>query len=313
MAVGANIRKRRYELKLSQQELAEAMGYKTRSTIAKIESGENDVSQKKLQRFAAVLDTTVEALISGTSLESEPVASMEKTTVSGHRNAVIILAGGKSGRNRQNIPNQFISIHDKPMIVYCMEVYQAHPAIDDIYIVCLKGWEDIVRAYARQYRITKLRGLIPGGPSGIASLKNGVDCIQKRYTPDDIIIIQEATRPLVTAETVSKLLHTCAEKGSATVSHTMNDYVQFNVTNGKAQYMDRNAIVALQSPEAHRLSLILDVFEKAKSQSHPLAESCCTMLMYNLGYDINFIEGGFNNIKIVREEDLTVFSALVHK
>jgi len=35
------------------------------------------------------------------------------------------------------------------------------------------------------------------------------------------------------------------------------------------------------------------------------------MLMYHLGYDINFIEGGINNIKIVREEDLKIFSALV--
>ena len=51
MSVGSNIRKKRYELKMSQQELADAMGYKTRSTIAKIESGENDVSQKKLQKF----------------------------------------------------------------------------------------------------------------------------------------------------------------------------------------------------------------------------------------------------------------------
>ena len=93
----------------------------------------------------------------------------------------------------------------------------------------------------------------------------------------------------------------------------MNDYVQFNVSGALPQYMDRNAIVALQSPEAHRLSLLLDVFEKAKLQRHPLAESCCAMLMYNLGYPINFIEGGSNNIKIVREEDLTVFSALVRK
>ena len=91
----------------------------------------------------------------------------------------------------------------------------------------------------------------------------------------------------------------------------MNDYVQFNVSGGKTQYVDRDSIVALQSPEAHRLSLILDVFDKARAQRHTLAESCCTMLMYNLGYPINFIEGGINNIKIVREEDLTVFSALV--
>ena len=54
MSVGANIRKRRQELRMSQQELADAMGYRTRSTIAKIESGENDVSQKKLQRFVVI-------------------------------------------------------------------------------------------------------------------------------------------------------------------------------------------------------------------------------------------------------------------
>jgi len=311
MSVGANIKKRRYELKMSQQELANAMGYKTRSTIAKIESGENDVTQKKLQRFAAVLDTTVEALVSGFSTLEAPAVSLSHIPhESNHRNAVIILAGGKSGRNNQNIPNQFINIHDKPMLVYCLEAYQTHPAIDDVYIVCLKGWEDIVRAYARQYRISKLRGLIPGGVSGIASLKNGIDCIKQRYTPNDTIIIQEATRPLVNAETISKLLHACAEKGSATVCHTMNDYVQFNIASGKAQYIDRNAIVALQSPEAHKLSLLLEVFDKAKTQQHPLAESCCAMLMYHLGYEINFIEGGFNNIKIVREEDLRVFSAL---
>lgn len=314
MSVGANIKKRRFELKMSQQELAEAMGYKTRSTIAKIESGENDVTQKKLQRFAAVLDTTVEALVSGSaSLEEDAIALNQVDDAHHHRNAVIILAGGKSGRNKQNIPNQFINIHDKPMIVYCLEAYQAHPAIDDLYIVCLKGWEDIVKAYARQYRITKLRGLIPGGVSGIASLKNGVDCIKSRYAPEDIIIIQEATRPLVNTETISKLLHACSEKGSATVCHIMNDYVQFSTAESTPKYIDRNAVVALQSPEAHRLSLLLEVFAKAKTQQHPLAESCCAMLMYHLGYDINFIEGGFNNIKIVREEDLTVFSALVKK
>ena len=68
MSVGTNIRKRRFELRMSQQELADALGYKTRSTIAKIESGENDVSQKKLLKFAEALDTTVEALITGISV-----------------------------------------------------------------------------------------------------------------------------------------------------------------------------------------------------------------------------------------------------
>lgn len=311
MSVGANIRKRRFELRMSQQELADAMGYKTRSTIAKIESGENDVSQKKLQRFAAVLDTTPEALISGYAAPSA-AAKRVPAAENRSRNVVILLAGGKSVRNQQNIPNQFINIHGKPVIVYCMEAYEAHPSIDDIFVVCLKGWEDIVRAYAQQYGITKLRGLIPAGVSGIASVKNGLDYVKTRYAPEDVLIIQESTRPMVSVDMISKLLKACSESGSATICQSMRDYVQFTVKDGASSYVDRNCIVDLQSPEAHRLALIEGVFRRAEAQGHALTESCCTMLMCNLGYPINFIEGSVNNIKIVRQEDILVFTALLH-
>ena len=250
MSVGANIKKRRYELRMSQQDLADAMGYATRSTIAKIESGENDVSQKKLQKFAAALDTTVEALISGYPAPSPTPAAEIAGSKRRGRGAVIILAGGKAGQNRQNVPTQFVNVHGKPILVYCMDAYQAHPSVDDIYVVCLKGWESIVRAYTEQYGITKLRGLIPAGASGVASLKNALDHIQGEYAVGDTILIQEATRPLVNPETISKLLQVCADKGSATTCHMMNDYVQFNVSGGKTQYVDRDSIVALQSPES---------------------------------------------------------------
>ena len=311
MSVGINIRKRRQELGLSQQELADAMGYRTRSTIAKIESGENDVSQNKLLKFAAALQTTAQALITGTAAGSEQASGLgEDAGGRPNRHIAVILAGGETGRNLQNVPNQFINVHGKPIIVYCMQVYQAHPAVDDIYIVCLKGWESIVNAYAGQYGITKLRGILPGGSSGMASLKNAVDVMKDRYSPEDTLIVQESTRPLVSVETISKLLRACAEKGSATICHSMHEYVQFRVDRGGADYVDRNAMIALQSPEAHRLSLITEVFEKAAGEQ-PMAESCFTMLLYNLGYGVNFVEGGMNNIKIAREEDVATFGALV--
>lgn len=311
MSVGANIKKRRFELRMSQQELADAMGYSTRSTIAKIESGENDVSQKKLQKFAAALDTTVEALISGYVTPSPMATAATASDGKGRsRGAVIILAGGKVGQNRQNVPTQFVNVHGKPILVYCMDAYQAHPSIDDIYVVCLKGWESIVRAYAEQYGITKLRGLIPAGNSGVSSLKNAVDHIQGLYAVSDTILIQEATRPLVRPETISQLLQACSERGSATAGYSMKDFVQFTTDGSTAQYIDRNAIIALQSPEAHRLSLLNAIFLKAAQQQHPLTESCLTMLMHHLGYTVNFIESPIDNPKITHEEDIAAFSAL---
>jgi 2-C-methyl-D-erythritol 4-phosphate cytidylyltransferase len=311
MSVGANIKKRRYELRMSQQDLADAMGYSTRSTIAKIESGENDVSQKKLQKFAAALDTTVEALISGYVAPSPTAA--EGTAADGKRTrgAVIILAGGKAGQNRQNVPTQFVNVHGKPILVYCMDAYQAHPSIDDIYVVCLKGWENIVQAYAQQYGITKLRGLIPAGNSGTASLKNALDHIQGKYGVSDTILVQESTRPLVRPETISRLLQACSERGSATAGYSMKEFVQFTTDGGKAQYIDRNAIIALQSPEAHRLSLLNEIFLKASQHGHTLTESCLTMLMHALGYTVNFVECPIDNPKLAREEDIAAFSALV--
>ena len=92
----------------------------------------------------------------------------------------------------------------------------------------------------------------------------------------------------------------------------MKDYVQFSLQNGKATYADRNRLIALQSPEAHRLSLISEVFAKAVGRGHALQETCCTMLLYNLGYNINFVESNVNNIKISREEDIAALSALLH-
>ena len=318
MSVGTNIRKRRFELRMSQQELADALGYKTRSTIAKIESGENDVTQKKLLKFAEALDTTVEALVSGVSVPLQPSehakiqdAPANDTDSERNKTVAIILAGGKSSRNQQNIPNQFINVLGKPVIIYCLEAYQSHPAIDDIYIVCLKGWEQIVTAYAEQFKITKLRGLIPAAASGILSVKNGLETIQKKYSRNDVVIFQEATRPMVSADMISKLLHACYENDSANICQGMKDYVQFIYSDGKAEYIDRNAIVSLESPEAYRIGMISNVFSVAEKKQHSLSESCCAMLLYNLGYDINFIEGSVNNIKIVRQEDIAVVTSLL--
>ena len=315
MSLGTNIRKRRYELNLSQQELADAMGYKSRSTIAKIESGENDVTQSKLRKFAQALETTVEALLAGDApLSPSPAPVPSAPDLPGrHRTVAVLLAGGKSVRNHQNIPNQFINILGKPVIVYCLEAYQNHPAVDDIYIVCLRGWEEIVRAYAEQYHITKLRGLLPGSSSGILSTKNGLDFVKEHYQPEDIIIFQEATRPMVRVEMISKLLQSCAVNGSANICQSMRDYVQFTVTDGVASYVDRDTVVDLQSPEAYRLSVIDAVFRAALERDHPLTESCCVMLMYNLGFPINFIEGSINNIKIVRQEDIAIFTSLLRQ
>lgn len=56
--IGSNIQSKRKELGITQEELAKRLGYKSKSTINKIEMGINDVPQSKIVRFAEALCTT---------------------------------------------------------------------------------------------------------------------------------------------------------------------------------------------------------------------------------------------------------------
>lgn len=77
--IGTRIKDRRIELGMSQDELAEKMGYKSRSTIAKIEKGVNDVVQTNIVKFAEILNTTTAYLMGWEeTIEEKPVETANK-------------------------------------------------------------------------------------------------------------------------------------------------------------------------------------------------------------------------------------------
>lgn len=79
MSLGQNIRIYRERLGMSQSELAAALGYKDRSTIAKIESGTNDLTQSKIAAIAEVLKTSPAALMGWEDINAEQRGEDEVT------------------------------------------------------------------------------------------------------------------------------------------------------------------------------------------------------------------------------------------
>ena len=311
---------RRLELGLTQQQLSEAVGYKSRSAIAKIEKGASEVPLSKLLLFAKALDTTVDRLLEGTceeedSIERRDIGRMIRPSDQRQRVAAVILAGGRSTRNLQNIPNQFVNILGKPVIGYCMEAYQRHPLIDDIFIVSLEEYRDILDAYARRYGTSKLTRILPAGDTGVLSARRGYEeAVCSGYRHNDIIVFQESTRPLVTDEMITKVVNAARETGSAIIGRPMHDNVQFyRNKDGGIDYLERERIVDLQSPDAHRCAVIGRAFKRADEQSLPLDESNLGMLMYNLGFPLNFCLWSLSNVKIVRQEDIAIAASLLRQ
>lgn len=75
-------------------------------------------------------------------------------------NIALVIAGGVGARMGQDIPKQFINVYDKPVIIYTLEAFQKHKDIDAIEVVCLDGWHEVLRAYAKQFGIAKLENIV---------------------------------------------------------------------------------------------------------------------------------------------------------
>ena len=228
-------------------------------------------------------------------------------------NIAMIIAGGKGTRMNQNIPKQFLNIHDKPVIVYTMQAFQKHPEIDAILVVCLDGWQEILKAYARQFNITKLRWVVSGGENGQESIHNGLAELEKECKKDDLILVHDAIRPNVSQEIISNSIAECRLHGSAiTVIPCVEAMLlreEENGTSAKA-LISRDALARTQTPQTFPVSRLLWAHEEAERRGITNSTASCT-LMVELGETVHFCPGSEKNIKITTTEDIEIFKALL--
>lgn len=226
-------------------------------------------------------------------------------------NIALIIAGGSGQRMQQEIPKQFLNVNDKPVIIYTLEAFQSHPDIDKIGVVCLDGWYDILRAYARQYRIDKLDWIVSGGENGQASIRNGVFEAERRYAASDIVLVHDAIRPMVSQEIISDCIVQCKRHGSAIVVTPCNTVVLRRTTSESSkEVVLRDQLAVTQTPQAFPIKRLADAHRKALELGITNSIASCT-LMVELGEEIFFSIGSETNIKLTTPDDLKIFKALL--
>lgn len=226
-------------------------------------------------------------------------------------NIALIIAGGSGQRMQQQIPKQFLNVNGKPVIIYTLEAFQQHPDIDEIGVVCIEGWYDILHAYARQYKIDKLKWVVPGGENGQSSIRNGVYEAEKRYGRDDVILIHDAIRPMVSHDVISDCIVQCGRHGSAITVTPCNTAV-LRKTGEETSYevVSREQLAMTQTPQAFPIGKIADIHRKALECGITNSVASCT-LMVEMGEEVHFSIGSETNIKLTTPDDLKIFKALL--
>ena len=192
----------------------------------------------------------------------------------------LIIAGGSGARMGQDIPKQFLTVNERPVIVYTLEAFEKHPEIDAIAVVCISGWEQVLWAYAKQFNITKLKYVIPGGDNGQASIRNGVFELEKHFESDDIVLIHDAIRPMVSDEVISDNIRVAREYGNAiTVIPCAEAMMQTEDGNVSVGSYPRDKLKRTQTPQAFHLGQICDLHRCALEKGITNSVASCTLML----------------------------------
>lgn len=227
-------------------------------------------------------------------------------------NTALILAGGVDPRFQMAIPKQFVVVENRPVIVYTLQVFQEHPEIDRIVVSCLHGWKEMVQAYAKQFNITKLVQIVEGGGDAQESSRKGIEWLKENGKPDDLVIVHDAIRPLVTDNLISDSIKCCREYGMGVAAVRSMDTVMITKDGVTGQEnISRDSIRRIQTPQTYRLDYLYGMHQKALEQgiSHCVDNNS---MLSRLGETIHFSQGSDFNIKINQVEDVEMFKALYH-
>ncbi|WP_150269422.1 IspD/TarI family cytidylyltransferase [Paenibacillus tepidiphilus] len=226
-------------------------------------------------------------------------------------NTALIIAGGSGQRMKQDIPKQFLNVYDKPVIIYTLEAFEKHPDIDSIAVVCLEGWEEILRAYSKQFNITKLKWIVKGGENGQQSIKNGLDILKQHIDEDNIILIHDGNRALVSLDIISDSIVTCRKYGNAVTAIPCTEVILKSTNNiASKEAIPREELMRTQTPQVFKLSELILAHEEAGKRGINNSLATCS-LMVELGKEVYFSSGSEKNIKITRTEDIEIFKSIL--
>ena len=230
-------------------------------------------------------------------------------------NIAVIFAGGSGTRmNTKSRPKQFLDLICKPIIIYTIELFDNHPDIDGIVVVCLESWIPFLQKMLKKFEISKVVRVIPGGVSGQDSIFKGL-CAAEEYAKDQkdedvIVLIHDGVRPLITEETITDNINKVKECGSCITTVPAIETVIVDRHDGSLEIPKRSDCMMARAPQSFYLRDIIGAHRKSQQEGKTDFIDSCSM-MSHYGYKLGLVQGPMENIKITTPTDYFVLRAMV--
>ena len=193
------------------------------------------------------------------------------------------------------------------MLALALEAFAAHPRIDRIQPVVSSEDRSLYDAAVRDVRIgsAKLCDPVAGGMTRQVSVRCGLDALARSLPDPDgsVVLIHDAARPFADAALIDRAIEAARADGAAVPGVPVTDTVK--VVDASDRVVDtppRDALRAIQTPQAFRLSAILAAHRQAAAaglegftDDGALAEWA--------GLGVTVFAGDAGNVKLTRPAD----------
>ena len=232
-------------------------------------------------------------------------------------NIAVIFAGGSGKRmNTVSRPKQFLELNGKPVIIYTLELFDNHPDIDAICVVCIEPWIPFLKKQLKKFEINKVIDIVPGGNTGQDSIYNGLSAANRwnashcESHEDAIVLIHDGVRPLITEQTITDNIETAQKEGNCITCIPATETFVIKQEDGSLRIPPRADSLIARAPQSFKLSDILAAHEQARKENrHDFIDSCT--IMSHFGHKMHTIIGPMENIKITTPTDFFIFRAMV--
>ena len=227
-------------------------------------------------------------------------------------NIAIILSGGVGTRMGANIPKQYIMVGEKPVIIYSIEKFVCSGSIDAYIIALDKQWQEFVEGYVQKMDIKEpIMYSIPG-ETREHTIYNALKCAKENgFSDDDIVIIHDAVRPLVSKEVIDDCLAGCRNYDAAIATVDVKDTIYMSVAdNCITDVPKRSTLHAGQTPEAFKLGKYLKIHDE-RSYEEICAVTGGAEFAYRCGLKVYLSRGAEINFKLTTPEDLQRFEHII--
>ena len=227
-------------------------------------------------------------------------------------NTAIILAGGVGSRMGVDRPKQYLIVKEKPIIVYCLEIFEKHNNIDKIVIVVSDEWKSYVEENVAEYGISKVCGYAPAGETRQHSIYNGLKATDKYADGTDVVIVHDAARPLVSDKIIDDCITGATEDDGAMPVISVKDTI-YQSRDGKSidNLLKRSELFAGQAPESFKFNKYFEIHNSV-SDEEIASTAGSSEIAYRHGMKIRLVEGSERNFKITTIEDLETFETIIN-